>query len=230
MSSRRSSREGGALPLTASKRISKMSCYEFINKYIEYSLNNHVPQCSHCDLFSAESPTWSKNKKIKYETIPLPRTYLCLRLQTVNSVWVPFSESEMFEYLSHNRGLGNKESVASSIGGTGVGGGSVGLDNEIIRSSKRKDRERSRLRRAVTESSAQVAGLKRKVGELATDIANANNTADCAREDLFELHSQVEVINSLTVENDGLKTQMETITSPLTEEIKDLKKKYPLQK
>ena len=130
--------------------------------------------------YSVQSHEAGPKKKKKYETIPLPRTYLCLRLQTVNSVWVPFSESEMFEYLSHNRGLGNKESVASVIGGTGVGGGSVGLDNEIIRSSRRKDRERSRLRRAVTESSAQVAGLKRKVGELATDIANANNTADCA--------------------------------------------------
>ena len=110
MSSRRSSREGGSVP----QRISTMSCYSFIKKYNEFSLNNHVAQCSHCDLYSAESPSWSKKKKIKYETIPLPRTYLCLRLQSVNPTWVPFSESEMFENISEIRGSGFREIVAGS--------------------------------------------------------------------------------------------------------------------
>ena len=44
-----------------------------------------------------------------------------------------------------------------------------------------------------------------------TDITSANDTADCAREELFEFQSQVEVIKSLEVENDGLKTKLNTI-------------------
>ena len=142
----------------------------------------------------------------------------------VNSVCVPFFESEMLEYISKNRGLGIQESVATSVGGIGVGSGSGGLVTAIKKSSRRIDYKRTRLRRSATESLAQVAVLKRKVGELKTDVASANNTTDCVREDLFELESQVEVINSLEVENDGLKTKVDTITFPLTEQIEVLKK------
>ena len=110
MSTRRSSRDGGGLP----QRIRTMSCYSFIKKYNDFSLNNHVAQCSHCDLYSAESPGWSKKKTIKYETTPLPRTYLCLRLQNVNPAWAPFSESEMFENITEIRGSGFRETVAGS--------------------------------------------------------------------------------------------------------------------
>ena len=113
----------------------------------------------------------------------------------VNSACIPFSESEMFEYASKNRGLGIQEYVATSIGGLGVGGGSGGLVTAIKMSSRRIDSECTRLRWSATESLAKVTGLKRKVGDLNTEAASAKDTADCAREDLFELESQVEVIN-----------------------------------
>ena len=181
MSSRRSSREGGGVP----QRISTMSCYSFIKKYNEFSLNNNVAQCSHCDIYSVDSPSWSKNKTKKYETMHLPRRYLCLRLQIVNPAWVPFSESEMFENISEFRGSGFQETVAGSRESPalsssivihsptrpsssynidiGVGGDSGGLEERMINSSRRIIRERSRLLRAATESAEKVTGLKRKV-------------------------------------------------------------------
>ena len=111
MSTRRSTREGGGPP----QRISIMSCCSFIKKYNEFSLNNNIAQCSHCDQYTADSPSWSKNKKIKYETKQLPRAYLCLCLQIVNSAWVPFSESVMFENISEFGGAGIRESAAASL-------------------------------------------------------------------------------------------------------------------
>ena len=69
----------------------------------------------------------------------------------------------------------------------------------------------------------KVAGLKRKVDELNSEVVSARDVADCVRGAFFELESKVEVITSLELENDGLKTKVNTITSPLTEEIKALK-------
>ena len=111
MSTRRSSREGGG----STQRISTMSCYSFIKKYNEFSLNNNVAQCYKYDHYTADSPSWSKNNKITYENKQLPRAYLCLRLQNVNSAWVPFCESVVFKNISEFGGTGIRESVVTSV-------------------------------------------------------------------------------------------------------------------
>ena len=45
----------------------------------------------------------------------MPRAYLCLRLQIVNSAWVPFSESVMFENISEFGGAGIRESAVAAL-------------------------------------------------------------------------------------------------------------------
>ena len=62
-----------------------------------------------------------------------------------------------------------------------------------------------------TESAEKVTGLKRKVEELTSEVVVVKEGADCVRGELFALESQVEVITSLEVENDGLKTKVNTI-------------------
>ena len=92
-----------------------------------------------------------------------------------------------------------------------MGGDSGGLEERIINSSRRISRERSRLLRAATESGEKVTGLKRKVDELTGEVGVVKEGAGCVRGELFELESQVEVITSLELENDGLKTKVNTI-------------------
>ena len=70
MSKMNSSREGGGV---GSQRISAMSCFEFTTKYKNLALDKSVRQCSHCDSYEADYPTWSIKKKNLHVTKILPR-------------------------------------------------------------------------------------------------------------------------------------------------------------
>ena len=83
MSSRRNTREGGGL---VPQKISAMSCFEFITKYKNLALDKSVRQCSHCDSYAADYPTWSRKKIFLRVTKILPRPYFCLWLKIVNTV------------------------------------------------------------------------------------------------------------------------------------------------
>ena len=85
------------------------------------------------------------------------------------------------------------------------------MEQQVSVSLRRISRERSRLLRAATESAKKVTGLKRKVDELTSEVVVAKEGSDCVRGDFFALESQVEVITSLELENDDLKTKVNTI-------------------
>ena len=152
----------------------------------------------------------------------------------MNSAWVPFSELVMYDNISEFGGTVIRGSVAASLESpamyssviidsptchsalpnvnTGVGGGSEGLEERINNSTRRIDRERARLQRAAGVYVEKVAGLRRKVGDLSSEIVNARDGVECRKEEVLGLESQVEavadLIGPLEAENMSLKTNL----------------------
>ena len=193
--------EGGGGGIT--KKISAMSCILFQQHNDKYGHPNHHDQCSNCDLYLAESPFWSGKMKKKYETSPLPRRHLCLRLQPSNKKWVPFSDSDVFENIT-DRESANRESVSRDSANQDAGGGNGGLEERVDNSARRRVRERMRVRRedeilqrAVIESAEKVTGLKRRVDELSTEVVSANDGAETVKGEVLVLQAKVGVVTNL---------------------------------
>ena len=221
MSTRISARgEGGGV---LKQKIKDMSCNQFNDYNQKYGHPNVHNQCHKCSSYALDYPLFSK-KKLSCD-IAVPKRYSCLRLDDTNKSWVCFAGNDVFENYSNresanrqsaNRELVNRESANTDSDNRALGDrqsanrdlanrDSLNQDIDVGSGSSRLEETRKRTK----SHNNRHAYANRKIGELTSKIVIAAKGAECVKS---QVDGQVKAITSLKVENDGLKTKLNTIS------------------